>query len=39
MELSEEDTLLDRFVKLLVSHNKIYNSLSVYLYIKVSKCV
>ena len=39
MELSEVDTLLDRFAKLLVSHNKIYNPLSVYVYIKVSKCV
>jgi len=36
---SEEEALLDRFVKLLVSHNKMYNSELIYLYIKVSKGV
>ena len=32
MEMSEEDTLLDLFVKLLVSHNNIFNSELIYLW-------
>ena len=37
--LSQMDTLFDRLTKVLVCHNKIYNSKLIYFYIMVSQGV